>query len=207
MPERVMVFVDGPDADNQACAWGALNGFDTEHTELAGVVVSATAVNTAENAPLGSRNIEESRAVHQLHTARMAGLFARAGVDVPVFSGLDIEDTAITSPIPHRAHVSHEDYDIYGDATGQGRHAIAGDFNDALRYMGRLDSICTWLWAGLLVKSLNYWNNPLFTISLGIWLHRRGSHYLNVRFIASLLLTLMWICTQPCRLLCSILKI
>ncbi|HEU5121896.1 MAG TPA: hypothetical protein VFT59_03540 [Candidatus Saccharimonadales bacterium] len=139
MSERVMVFVDGPNADNQACAWGAFNGFNTEHTELAGVVISATAVNTAENAPLGSRNVEESRAVHRLHTARMAGLFSRAGLDVPVFSGLDIEDTAITSPIPHRAHVNHEDYDIYGDATGEGRAAIAGDFHDALRHMDSLD--------------------------------------------------------------------
>jgi len=136
--EHVMVFVDGPNADNQACAWGALNGFNTEELKLAGVVVSPTAVNYAENAPDASRNIENSRTVHQLHTARMAGLFHRAGVDVPVFSGLDIEDTAITSPIPHQAHVRHEDYDIYGDAHGEGRAAIAGDFNAALRYMDNL---------------------------------------------------------------------
>jgi hypothetical protein len=133
-----MVFVDGPNADNQACAWGALNGFNTDEVKLAGVVVSPTAVNNAENAIDASRNIKDSRAVHQLHTARMAGLFARAGVEVPVFSGLDIEETVITSPIPHQAHVRHEDYDIYGDAHGEGRAAIAGDFSDALSYMERL---------------------------------------------------------------------
>ncbi len=133
-----MVFVDGPNADNQACAWGALKGFDNDEVRLAGVVVSATAVNYEDGAPDASRNIEDSRAVHRLHTARMAGLFERAGVDVPVFSGLDIEDTSITSPIPHQAHVRHEDYDIYGDAHGQGRAAIAGDFDDALRYMDSL---------------------------------------------------------------------
>lgn len=79
-----MVFVDGPNADNQACAWGALNGFNTDKIKLAGVVVSPTAVNYAENAPDASRNIENSRAVHKLHTARMAGLFLRAGVDASV---------------------------------------------------------------------------------------------------------------------------
>jgi len=139
MHEYAIVFVDGPNADNQAAAWGALNAFNDRRCKLAGIVVSATAVNYEEGASLGSRNITDSRQVHKLHTARMAGLFHRAGVDVPVFSGLDIEDTAITSPIPHQAHVRHDDYDLYGDATGEGRAAIAGDFNDALRYMERLD--------------------------------------------------------------------
>lgn len=139
MPEHVMVFVDGPNADNQACAWGALNSFDTDEIKLGGVVVSATAVNYAKNAPLGSRDIALSRRVHALHTARMAGLFARAEVDVPVFLGEDIENTDITSPIPHSAHVWHDDYDIFGDAHGLGREAIAGDFNAALRYMQQLE--------------------------------------------------------------------
>lgn len=102
------------------------------------MVISATAVNYAPNAPLGSRDIELSRHVHTIHTARMAGLFARAEVDVPVFFGEDIEDTDITSPIPHNAHVRHEDYDIFNDANGLGREAIAGDFNAALRYMQKL---------------------------------------------------------------------
>lgn len=139
MSEHVMVFVDGPNADNQAAAWGALNAFNSERIKLAGIIVSATAVNYEDGASLGSRNIADSRQVHKLHTARMAGLFHRAGVEVPVFSGLDIEDTYITSPIPHQAHVRHDDYDLYGDATGEGRAAIAGDFNEALRYMEGLD--------------------------------------------------------------------
>jgi hypothetical protein len=138
MTEFVIVLVDGVNADNPACAWGARKAFWSRQYKLAAVIVSATAVNYAKGAPLGSRNINDSRAAHRLHTARMAGMFSRAGTNTPVFMGLDIADTAITTPIPHQAHVRHEGYDIYEDAYGLGAGAIAGGFDEALRYMARL---------------------------------------------------------------------
>lgn len=138
---RVVVFVDGPNADNQAAAWGALRLFLAHRNIDLVIIVSATAVNYAENAPLGSRDIELSRSIHKLHTARMAGLFKRAGSNVRVYMDLDIASTAITSPIPHQAHVRHEDYDIFNDNTGIGRRAIQGNFADALTHLQKFDGI------------------------------------------------------------------
>jgi len=138
-PEHVVVCVDGPNADNQAAAWGANTAFDNEYIKLAGVIVSGTAVNYAPNAPLGSRDDAVSERVQLMHTARMAGLFKRGGSDVPVFVGKNVRDTYITTPIPHNAHVNHDDYDLYGDNMGMGRKAIAGDFDDALSHLGSLD--------------------------------------------------------------------
>ncbi len=138
MTEYVIALADGVNADNPACAWGARKAFWSKRYKLAAVIVSATAVNYGKNAPLGSRNIKDSRAAHRLHTARMAGMFTRAEEDVPVYMGLDIADTAITSPIPHQAHVRHEDYDIYGDASGLGARSIAGGFDDALKHVASL---------------------------------------------------------------------
>jgi len=137
--EHVVVCVDGPNADNQAAAWGAMNAFNNEAIDLAAVIVSGTAVDYRENAPIGSRDDDESARVQLLHTARMANLFKRGGSDVPVFMGQDVRQTAITTPIPHSAHVRHEDYDIYNDNTPEGRSAIAGDFTDALSYLAGLE--------------------------------------------------------------------
>ena len=141
MRQRIVVLVDGPNADNQAAAWGAYRLFSTLHGIEVVVIVSATAVNYAENAPLGSRDIALSRRMHKLHTARMAGLFARAGAKVSVFMDLDIAKTAITSPIPHQAHVRHEDYDIFSDGTGIGMRSIKGDFSRALTYLKKFNGI------------------------------------------------------------------
>lgn len=140
-PEFVVVCVDGPNADNQAAAWGALNAFDNDRIKLAAVLISGTCVNYQPDAPLGSRDDDVSREVQEMHTARMAGLFARAGSDVPVFIGKPIETTSITTPIPHATHVNHDDYDIFGDKDGLGRRAIAGNFDDALQLIENLDGI------------------------------------------------------------------
>lgn len=139
-PEYVVMCVDGPDADNQAAAWGAWNAFDNGRIKLAAVIVSGTCVDYRPEATLGSRDDVVSQQVQELHTARMAGLFKRAGSDVPVFIGRPVAETAITTPIPHSAHVNHEDYDIFGDNTGLGRRAIAGNFSDALTYLAELDN-------------------------------------------------------------------
>jgi|GEM_PF-2503526 len=137
--EHVVVCVDGPDADNQAAAWGAANAFNSKEINLAAVIVSGTAVNNEPNAALGSRDDQLSKRVQEMHTARMAGLFKRAGSKVPVFIGQSVDRTDITTPIPHSAHVSHDDYDIFGDNTGAGRKAIAGNFAHALSLMRSLE--------------------------------------------------------------------
>jgi hypothetical protein len=137
-PQHVIVCVDGPNADNQAAAWGAWNAFDNERIHLAGVVVSGTCVDYRPQAPLGSRDDALSGRMQELHTARMAGLFRRAGSSVPVFIGKPVQETDITTPIPHNTHVRHEAYDIFNDNTGTGRGAIAGNFQDALSHIASL---------------------------------------------------------------------
>ena len=133
---RIVVYVDGPNADNQAAAWGAWRRFFDERGIEVIIIVEATAVNYAPNAPLGSRDIELSRRIHLLHTGRMAGLASRGKTGMKVFLGQDIADTKITSPIPHNAHVKHEDYDIFEDA-----HRRVPDFAAAMRYLQDFDGI------------------------------------------------------------------
>ncbi len=132
--------VDGPNADNQAAAWGAWNAFDNGRIRLAGIIVSGTSVDYRFGAPLGSRDNRLSNQVQEMHAARMAGLFRRAESEVPVFIGKPVSETDITTPIPHSAHVRHDDYDLFGDNQGLGRRAIAGNFNDALTHVAELNN-------------------------------------------------------------------
>jgi inosine-uridine nucleoside N-ribohydrolase len=137
-PEFVVVSVDGPNADNQAAAWGAMRAFDNDRIKLAAIIISGTCVDYRIGAPLGSRDDQISREVQEMHTARMAGLFARAGSAVPVFIGMPVEQTAITTPIPHETHVFHDEYDIFGDKNGFGAQAIKGNFDDSLELIENL---------------------------------------------------------------------
>lgn len=137
-PEYVVVLVDGPNADNMAAGWGAWHAFNSDAIKLAGIVVSGTCVNYQPDAPLGSRDDVLSDQVQTLHASRMAGLFKRAGSDVPVFVGKPTSQTDITTPIPHSAHVNHDDYDIFGDNTKLGHQAIAGNFDDAQAHFDKL---------------------------------------------------------------------
>lgn len=166
-PEYVVVCVDGPNADNQAAAWGAWTAFDNPRIQLAAIIISGTAVDYRPDAPLGSRDDELSRYVQEMHTARMAGLFKRAGSDVPVFIGKPVAETAITTPIPHNAHVSHDDYDIFQDNTGYGRRAIAGNFNDALTHIAGLDNKIHVVVGGPFTEIPFIFENPTIAHKLG----------------------------------------
>lgn len=137
-PEFVVVCVDGPNADNQAAAWGAMRAFNNERIKLAAIIVSGTCVDYRPDAPLGSRDDQVSKQIQEMHAARMAGLFARAGSSVPVYIGKSVEQTAITTPIPHATHVFHDEYDIFNDKKGLGAAAITGNFDDALALIDNL---------------------------------------------------------------------
>ncbi|HYG83675.1 MAG TPA: hypothetical protein VD907_02260 [Verrucomicrobiae bacterium] len=170
MTDYIIGFSDGPNADNQAMHYGALRAFQgNPRFQFVGVIVDPTAVNY-EDQPLGSRNIELSRRVHLLHTARMAGLFRRAGSSVKVFRGLDITQTAATSPIPHSAHTKHHDYDVFGDAPpkGQGFKAIAGDFTDARRFIRGLNGTVHLVIGGQFSSVAKLIEDPVIFGKLGI---------------------------------------
>lgn len=165
-PEHVVVCVDGPNADNQAAAWGALNAFNGR-IKLAAVVISGTCVSYRPDAPLGSRDDQVSKDVQEMHTARMAGLFARAGCDVPVFVGKPVETTGITTPIPHATHVDHDDYDIFGDRSGLGRGAVAGNFDDALQHIENLNTTVNVVCGGPFTEIAEFTRLPRIRSRLG----------------------------------------
>lgn len=166
-PEHVLVCVDGPNADNQAAAWGAWHAFDSARYKLAGIVISGTCVDNRPRAYPGSRDNAASRQVQELHTARMAGLFKRAGSDVPVFIGKPVAETDITTPIPHKTHVRHEDYDIYGDSHGAGRRAIAGNFQDALAHIASLNNTVHVVVGGPFTEIPHLIDHPVIAPKLG----------------------------------------